>query len=57
MILLFAPDTGQPLAVMDGRLITEMRRAAVSAAATRRLAAPDSRVLASWVAGPRPGRT
>jgi ornithine cyclodeaminase/alanine dehydrogenase-like protein (mu-crystallin family) len=46
MVLLFRPDTGEPLAVMDGRLITEMRTAAVSAAATRRLAAPDSRVLA-----------
>jgi ornithine cyclodeaminase/alanine dehydrogenase-like protein (mu-crystallin family) len=46
MILLFSPDTGQPLAVMDGRLITEMRAAAVSAAVTKRLAARDSRVLA-----------
>jgi len=46
MIILLRPDTGEPLAVMDGRLITEMRTAAVSAAATRRLAAPDSRVLA-----------
>src|SRR5438034_293211 len=46
MILLFSPETGEPLAVMDGRLITEMRTAAVSAAATKRLAAPDSRVLA-----------
>src|SRR6516162_4365428 len=46
MVLLFRPDTGEPLAVMDGRLITEMRTAAVSAAATRRLATPDSRVLA-----------
>jgi ornithine cyclodeaminase/alanine dehydrogenase-like protein (mu-crystallin family) len=46
MILLFRPDTGEPLAVMDGRLITEMRTAAVSAAATRRLASPESRVLA-----------
>src|SRR5262245_56085832 len=46
MILLFASDTGEPLAVMDGRLITEMRTAAVSAAVTRRLAAPGSRVLA-----------
>jgi ornithine cyclodeaminase/alanine dehydrogenase-like protein (mu-crystallin family) len=46
MILLFRPDTGEPLAVMDGRLITEMRTAAVSAAVTRRLAASDSRVLA-----------
>src|SRR5689334_16481893 len=46
MILLFRPDTGEPLAVMDGRLITEMRTAAVSAAVTNRLAAPESRVLA-----------
>jgi ornithine cyclodeaminase/alanine dehydrogenase-like protein (mu-crystallin family) len=46
MILLFRPDTGEPLAVMDGRLITEMRTAAVSAAVTNRLAAPDCPVLA-----------
>src|SRR5207253_10331908 len=45
MILLFRAETGEPLAVMDGRLITEMRTAAVSAAATRYLAAPESRVL------------
>jgi ornithine cyclodeaminase/alanine dehydrogenase-like protein (mu-crystallin family) len=46
MILLFRTDSGEPLAVMDGRLITEMRTAAVSAAATKYLASPDSRVLA-----------
>ena len=46
MILLFRAETGEPLAVMDGRLITEMRTAAVSAAATRYLAPPGSRVLA-----------
>jgi len=46
MVLLFRPDTGEPLAVMDGRLITEMRTAAVSAAATKRLAASEARVLA-----------
>jgi ornithine cyclodeaminase/alanine dehydrogenase-like protein (mu-crystallin family) len=46
MILLFRPETGEPLAVMDGRLITEMRTAAVSAAVTNRLASPDSRALA-----------
>jgi thiomorpholine-carboxylate dehydrogenase len=46
MIMLFRPDTGEPLAVMDGRLITEMRTAAVSAAVTKRLASPASRVLA-----------
>ena len=46
MVLLFRPETGEPLAVMDGRLITEMRTAAVSVAATRHLAAPDAHVLA-----------
>lgn len=46
MVLLFNPETGEPLAVMDGRLITEMRTAAVSAAVTNRLALPSSRVLA-----------
>jgi ornithine cyclodeaminase/alanine dehydrogenase-like protein (mu-crystallin family) len=46
MIQLFAPDTGEALALIDGRLITEMRTAAVSAAATKVLAAPDARVLA-----------
>ena len=46
LILLFRPETGEPLAVMDGRLITEMRTGAVSAVATRLLARPDSSVLA-----------
>jgi thiomorpholine-carboxylate dehydrogenase len=46
MVLLFSTETGEPLAVMDGRLVTEMRTAAVSAAVTRRLASPDSRVHA-----------
>src|SRR3954469_25554165 len=45
-IILFRPDTGQPLAVLDGRLITEMRTAAVSAAVTKHLSSPESRVLA-----------
>lgn len=45
-IFLVDPETGTPLAVMDGRLITEMRTAAVSAAATKLLASPDARVLA-----------
>jgi len=46
MIMLFEPETGQPLAVLDGRLITEMRTAAVSAAVTKYLAPDDSRGLA-----------
>ena len=45
-ILLNDPQTGAPLAVMDGRLITEMRTAAVSAAATKLLASPDAKILA-----------
>ena len=45
-IFLVDPETGTPLAVMDGRLITEMRTAAVSAAATKLLAAPDAKILA-----------
>src|SRR6202790_2764524 len=45
-IFLADPQTGSPLAVMDGRLITEMRTAAVSAAATKLLASPEAKVLA-----------
>jgi alanine dehydrogenase len=45
-ILLFKPETGEPLVSMDGRLITEVRTAAVSAVATRHLARPDVSVLA-----------
>jgi ornithine cyclodeaminase/alanine dehydrogenase-like protein (mu-crystallin family) len=46
MIQLFRSDTGEPLAVMDGRLITEMRTAAVSAVAIDLLARPQPKVLA-----------
>jgi ornithine cyclodeaminase/alanine dehydrogenase-like protein (mu-crystallin family) len=45
MIHLFRADTGESLAVMDGRLITEMRTAAVSAVAVDLLARPQVRVL------------
>jgi len=45
MILLFRPETGEPLAVMDGRLITEMRTAAASAVATNLLARTDTKTL------------
>ena len=45
-ILLFKPETGEPLVSMDGRLITEVRTAAVSAVATECLARPDASVLA-----------
>ena len=46
MILLFRPKTGEPLAMMEARLITEMRTAAVSAAATKVMASPDAKTLA-----------
>ena len=45
-IFLVDSQTGTPLAVMDGTLITEMRTGAVSAAATRLLASPEAKILA-----------
>jgi alanine dehydrogenase len=51
-ILLFEPETGEPLVTMDGRLITEVRTAAVSAVATNHLARAAASVLTiigSWV--------
>jgi thiomorpholine-carboxylate dehydrogenase len=45
MISLFDLETGTPLAIMDGRLITETRTAAVSAVATKLLARVDAKVL------------
>ncbi len=45
LIVMLKPETGEPLAVMDGRLITEMRTAAASAVATERLARKDASVL------------
>ena len=45
LIVMFKAETGEPVAVMDGRLITEMRTAAASAVATQRLARPDAVVL------------
>ncbi len=46
MIQLFRSDTGEPLVTMDGRLITEMRTAAVSAVAIDHLAPAEAKVLA-----------
>jgi thiomorpholine-carboxylate dehydrogenase len=46
VIQLFDATTGTPLAILDGRLITEMRTAAVSALATQLLASPNARTLA-----------
>lgn len=55
VIVLFRPETGEPLALMDGRLITEMRTAAASAVATKHLAAPDAAVLAIIGSGVQAG--
>jgi alanine dehydrogenase len=55
LILLFRPETGEPLAAMDGRLITEMRTAAVSAVATQLLARPDAETLAILGSGVQAG--
>ena len=45
-IFLIHRETGAPLAIMDGRLITEMRTAAVSAVATKLFSPPDAKILA-----------
>jgi alanine dehydrogenase len=55
LIVLFRPETGEPLVTMDGRLITEMRTAAVSAVATQRLARADASVLAILGSGVQAG--
>ena len=45
-VLLFSPNTGALIAVMDGRVITEMRTAAVSAVSARALARDEAQTLA-----------
>src|SRR5688572_9978225 len=45
-ILLFDPDTGSLIAMMDGRYITEARTAAVSAVSARFLAKAEASTLA-----------
>jgi ornithine cyclodeaminase/alanine dehydrogenase-like protein (mu-crystallin family) len=46
VICCFDPETGTPIAIMDGTLITAMRTAAGSASATRLLARPDATAVA-----------
>src|SRR6185503_5416055 len=55
VIVMFRAETGEPLAVMDGRLITEMRTAAASAVATHQLARQDTKVLAILGSGVQAG--
>ncbi len=45
MIVMLDPATGVTQAILDGRYITELRTAAVSAVSTRRLARNDAQVL------------
>jgi len=46
LIALFDPGSGQPIAIMDGRYITEIRTAATSALATKALARPGAQTVA-----------
>lgn len=55
LIVMFRAETGEPLAVLDGRLITEMRTAAASAVATQRLARRDAAVLGILGSGVQAG--
>ena len=50
-VTLMRRETGEPVAVMDGRLITEMRTAAVSAVALEALAPKGARTLGILGAG------
>lgn len=51
VVVVFDPETGYPLATLDGAALTGIRTAAVSAAATRALARPDAGDLAIIGAG------
>ena len=50
-IVLFRPETGEPIAIMDGRLITEMRTSAVTATYIDAVAGSDVKTLAILGAG------
>jgi ornithine cyclodeaminase len=45
LITLYSPDTGTPLAIVDGTMITAARTGAMTALGARYLARPDSKVL------------
>src|SRR4029078_11695375 len=46
VVTLLDPETGRIRALLDGTMVTALRTAAVSAAASEELSQPDSRVLA-----------
>ncbi|MFN4193788.1 MAG: iminosuccinate reductase BhcD [Tabrizicola sp.] len=54
-VLLFDPDTGRPLAMVGGNLLTALRTAAASALAIDRLARPEAEVLGIVGAGHQAG--
>lgn len=54
-VFLFDPDTGRPVAMVGGNLLTALRTAAASALAIDRLARPDARVLGIVGAGHQAG--
>lgn len=51
LISLFDPETGSPLAVMDGTYVTAVRTAASAAVSVKLLSRPESRILAIVGAG------
>ena len=55
LIVLTARETGLPLAIMDGTVVSAMRTAAVTGIACRLLAAPGARVAALLGAGAQAG--
>lgn len=50
-VVVLEPDTGRPIALLDGAMLTAIRTAAASGAATDLLARRDSRTLALFGAG------
>ena len=54
-IFLFDPDTGRPVAMVGGNLLTALRTAAAAAISIDRLARPDARVLGIVGAGHQAG--
>lgn len=54
-VFLFDPDSGRPLAMVGGNLLTALRTAAAAAISIDRLARPDARVLGIVGAGHQAG--
>lgn len=55
LVCVFDPDTGQPLALIDGEALTVLRTAAASGLATALLARPDAAVVSVIGAGAQAG--